>query len=62
MFLYEEMKPIKHVLLHLIRVLSHLMRACKHCNVKLSFYYWTHWSCWWNSHFKKSRFNAIFHS
>ena len=19
---------------------------CKHCNVKLSLYYWTHWSCW----------------
>jgi len=41
-------------------VLSHLMCACKHCNVKLSLYYWTHWSCWWVYHFKKHRFHAIF--
>jgi len=39
---YENMKPIEHVLLHLICVLSHLMCECKHCNVKLSLYYWTH--------------------
>jgi len=36
----------ERVLLHPIRVLSHLMSACKHCNVKLYLYYWTHWSCW----------------
>ena len=36
MILYENMKPIEHVLLHPICVLSHLMCACKHCNVKLS--------------------------
>jgi len=46
MILYENVKPIKHVLLHSISVLSHLMCACKHCNVKLSVYYWKHWSCW----------------
>jgi len=43
MILYEDMK----------RVLSRLMCTCKHCNVKLSLYYWTHWSCWWICHFKK---------
>jgi len=37
--LYEDMKPIKHVLLHPICVLSHLMGACKHCEIKLSSYY-----------------------
>ena len=42
MILYENMKPIEHVLLHPICVLSHLMCACKHCIVKLSLYYWTH--------------------
>jgi len=47
MILYEDMKPIEHVLLHPICVLSHLMCACKHCDIKLSLYYWTHWSCWW---------------
>jgi len=36
MILYENMKPIEHVLLHPICVLSHLMCACKHCNVKSS--------------------------
>jgi len=36
MVLYENMKSIEHVLLHHICVLSHLMCACKHCNVKLS--------------------------
>jgi len=40
--LYENMKPIEHVLLHPICVLSHLMCACKHCNVRLSLYYWSH--------------------
>jgi len=40
------MKPIKDVLLHPIWVLSHLMCAYKHCNVKLPLYYWTHCSCW----------------
>jgi len=33
MILYENMKPIEHVLLHPIFLLSHLMCACKHCNV-----------------------------
>jgi len=40
MILYENMKPIEHVLLHPICVLSHLMCASKHCN------------CWWIYHFK----------
>ena len=62
MILYENMKPIKHVLLHPICVLSHLLCACKHCNVRLSLYYWTHWSCWWVYHFKKHRYHAIFHN
>jgi len=31
MNLYENMKPIEHVLLHPICVLSHLVCACKHC-------------------------------
>jgi len=52
MILYEDMKPFEHVLLHPICVLSHLMCAYKHCNIKLSLYYWTHWSCW-IYHFKK---------
>jgi len=52
MILYENMKQIEHVLLLPICVLSHLMCACKHCNVKLSLYYWTHWSCWCVNHFK----------
>jgi len=46
------MKPIEHVVLHPICVLSYLMCACKHCNVKSSSYYWTHWSCWWIYHLK----------
>jgi len=33
MILYENMKPIEHVLLHPICVLSHLMYACKHCKI-----------------------------
>ena len=59
---YENMKPIEHVLLRAICVLSHLMCACKHCNVKSSLYYWTHWSCWWVYHFKKHGYHAIFHN
>jgi len=43
-------------------VLFNLMCACKYCNIKLSLYYWTHWSCWWIYHIKKHRFNAIFHN
>jgi len=39
MILYEDMKPIEHVLLHQIYVLSHLMCACKHCNITLSLHY-----------------------
>jgi len=30
LILYEDMKPIEHVLLHPICVLSHLMCTCKH--------------------------------
>jgi len=29
-----------------ICALSHLMCAWKYCYIKLSLYYWTHWSCW----------------
>jgi len=49
MILYEGMKSIEHVLFHQICVLSHLMCACM-CA--------THWSCWWNYPFKKTRFNV----
>ena len=38
MVLYENMKPIEHVLRHPICVLSHLMCVWKRCNVKLSLY------------------------
>jgi len=62
MILYKNMKPIEHVLLHPICVLSQLMYACKRCNVKLSLYYWIHWSSWWIYHVKKHGFNAIFHN
>jgi len=62
MILYENMKLIEHALLHPICVLSHLMCACKHCHVKSSLYYWTHWSCWWVHHFKKHRYHAIFYN
>jgi len=62
MILFEDMKPIEHVLLQPICVLSHLTYACKHCTIKLSPYYWTHWGCWWIYHFKKPRFNAVFHN
>jgi len=37
MILYEDMKPIEHVLLHRICVLSHLMYACEHCNIYCSY-------------------------
>jgi len=37
--LYENMKPIEHVLLHPIYILSHLVCACKHCYMKLSLHY-----------------------
>jgi len=33
------MKTIEHVLLYPICVLSHLMCACKHWNIKLSLYF-----------------------
>jgi len=39
MISYQDMKTTEHVLLHPICVLSHLMCACKHCDVKLSLYY-----------------------
>jgi len=61
MILYKDMTPIEHVLFHQICLLSHPMCACKHCNIKLFLYYWTHWCCWWVYHFKIPRFNAIFH-
>ena len=57
---WSYMKPIEYALLHPICILSHLMCACKHCNIKLSPYYWTHWSCWWIYHFKKHRFSRDF--
>jgi len=62
MILYENTKPIEHALLHPTCVLSHLMCSCKHCNVKLSLYYWTHWNCWWVYHFVKHRYLAIFNN
>jgi len=62
MILYENMKPIEHVLLHPICVHSHLMCACNHCYIKLPLCYWTHWSYWWVYCFKKHRFHAIFHN
>jgi len=62
MIVCENMKPIEHVLFHPICVLSHLMCVCKHCNIKLSICYWTHWSCWWIYHFKKPTFKSIFHN
>jgi len=36
MILDKNMKPIEHVLLHPICVLSHLMPACKHCNARVA--------------------------
>jgi len=60
MILYENMKAIEHVLLDPICVLSHLMCAYKHCNIKLSLYYWTHWSCWWIYHFKNTGLTRFF--
>ena len=38
MILYEDVKPLERVLVHPICVLSHLMCACKHCNIKVSLY------------------------
>jgi len=61
MMIYENMKPIVHVLLHPICVLFHLMCVSKNCNVKLALYYWTHWSCRWIYHFK-TQIKAIFHN
>ena len=60
MIIYEGRKPAEHALLHPICVLSHLMCACKHCNVKLSLYYWGHWSCWWIYQFKKLDLTRFF--
>jgi len=62
MILCEDIKPIEHVLLHPLCELSGLICAWKHCNIKFSLYYWTHWSCWWIYHFRKKNWlNAIFH-
>jgi len=38
MILFENVKPIEHLLRHLICALSHLMCACKECDVKLSLF------------------------
>jgi len=57
---YYKLKPAEHVLLHPICVLSHLMCACKHCNINLSLYYWTHWSCRWICHFKHPDLMRLF--
>ena len=35
------------------------MCAWKHCNVKLSLYYWTYCSGWWVCHLKKHKYHAI---
>jgi len=35
MILFEDMKPIEHVLLHPICVRSHLMWACKHYSITI---------------------------
>jgi len=44
MILYEDVKPIEHVLLHplCVGLLSLLMSACKRCNIQLSLYYIEH--------------------
>jgi len=60
MILYKNMNPIEHVLLHPIWVLSHLMCECKHCNINLSSYYWTYWSCWLIYHLKKTDLTRFF--
>jgi len=60
MILYENMKPIEHVLLQSICVHSHLMCTCKHCDMKLSFYHRTQWSCWWFYHFTKTDLTRFF--
>jgi len=60
MILYENIKPIEHVLLHPICVLSHLMCACKHCNVKLSLL--NTLNLLMSLSLQKRRFHAIFHN
>ena len=60
MVLYENMKPIEHVLRHPICELSHLMCSCKHCNIQLSLYYWTHWNFLWTYHFKNTDLTRFF--
>ena len=59
MILYEDLKPIEHFLVHPIFIFSHMMCAWKHSNIKLSLYYWTHWSCWWICLFKIPRWFFI---
>jgi len=49
MILYENIKPIEHILLHPICLLL-TWCAIANTNMKLSFHYWTHWSCWWIYH------------
>jgi len=60
MIVYKNMKPIEHVLLHPICLLSHLICACKYRNAKLSLYYWTHWSFWRIFHFKNTDLTRFF--
>jgi len=57
--LYEVMKPIEHVLLHAICVLS----RCRH-SYKVIFIqqHWTYRYCLQIYHLKKNRFNAIFYN
>ena len=62
MILYEDMKPIEHFLLHPIWVLSHMMCACKHYNIKLTLYYWNIEVADELIASKKNSFNAIFHN
>jgi len=52
------MKRIEHILLH--PILSHLICACKHCNVKLSLYYIEHIEITDEFITSKNRFHAIF--
>jgi len=58
MILYENMKPFEHALLHRY---AHFLTWCAHVNtVKLSLYYWIHWSCWWVYHFKNTDITRFF--
>jgi len=60
MILSDDMKPSEHVLLHPIRILSHLMCACKHWNIKLPLLNTLKFLI--NLSLQKRRFTAIFHN